>query len=46
MHTLFTFEEGKIKISDVSLLYCHYHFVLATKGDFLYRSFQLGPRNK
>ena len=28
----------------MSLLYCHYHFVLSAKRGFFYRNFQLGPR--
>ena len=39
----FTSEKGKIKISNVSLLYCHCHFVLSAKRGFLYRNVQLGP---
>ena len=31
---LFTFEKGKIKISNVSLMYCHCHFVLSAKRFF------------
>ena len=31
---LFTFEKGKIKTSNVSLLYCHCHFVLSAKRGF------------
>ena len=34
LSTLFTFEKGMIKISNVSLLYCHCHFVLSTKRGF------------
>ena len=36
----FTFEEGMIRISNVSLLYCHCHFVLPLKQVFLYRNLQ------
>ena len=44
LYALFTIEKGKIKISTVSLLFCHCHFVLSAKRGCLYRSFQLGPR--
>ena len=36
LYSLFTFEKGKKKISDVS--YCHCHFVLsATRGFSVYK---------
>ena len=34
LYALFTFEEGKIKISNVSLLYCHCYFVLSLSKRF------------
>ena len=37
------FKNGKIKISNVSLLYCHCHFALSAKEVFLCRNSQLGP---
>ena len=39
---LFTFEEGKIKISDVLLLYCHCHFVLSANRGFSVEKFSIG----
>ena len=42
--TLFTIEKGKIKISNVSQLYCHCHLYCPLKEVFLYRNFQLEPR--
>ena len=33
LYALFTFEKGKIKISNVSLLYCHCHYVLSAKRE-------------
>ena len=43
IYALFTFGREKIKISNVSLLYCLCHFVLSAKRGFLYRTFQLRP---
>ena len=31
LYALFTFEKGKIKVSNLSLLYCHCHSVLSAK---------------
>ena len=45
-----TFEKGnysggKVKITNVSLLYCHCYFALSAESFFfLYRNFQLGTR--
>ena len=42
----FTFEKGKIKISNVSLLYCHCHFVLCAKRGFSVKNFSIGTWTK
>ena len=39
---LFTFEKGKIKISNVFLLYCHCHFVLSAETGFSVQKFSIG----
>ena len=40
----FTFEKGRIKISNVTLLYCHCHFLLSAKRGFSVWKFLIGTR--
>ena len=46
LYAPFTLEKGKIKISNVTLLYCYCPFVLSAKRGFSVQKFLIGTQKK